>query len=315
MKKNILAAALAAVAWPSFAFAAQPAKAPAPSAAASAKPDADPAMWVVKDADTTIYMFGTFHGLDGKTEWFNDEVKTAFDASEEVIVEAILPEDQAAMQPLIVKYAVDASGKTLSSKLPPATKAKYDKAMASLGVPAQAFEPLEPWFVTIALGAMAGQKIGLKPEYGADAAVIKAAKAAGKKLGELEGSEFQLSMFDKVPEDKQIAQLDQTLGSVDQFGPMMTQMLANWSKGDVDALAKQMNAGVEEMPEMYKMIFTDRNATWADWIGKRMEQPGTVFMAVGAGHLAGKDSVQDLLAKKGIKSEKVKAAKVAAASR
>lgn len=295
MKKSILAAALAAASWP--ALAAEP--------AATAKPDADPAMWVVKDADTTIYLFGTFHGLDGKTEWFNDEVKTAFDASQEVVVEAILPEDQAAMQPLIVKYAVDASGKTLSSKLSAATKAKYDKAMTTIGIPAQAFEPLEPWFVTMAITAVAGQKIGLKPEHGADAMITKAAKAAGKKVGELEGAEWQLSLFDKMPEDKQIVQLDQTLDQVDKMGPQLTEMLGYWSKGDVDALAKMMNASVEETPELYKMIFSDRNATWAEWIGKRMDQPGTVFMAVGAGHLAGKDSVQDLLAKKGLKAEKV----------
>jgi uncharacterized protein YbaP (TraB family) len=295
MKKSILAAALAAASWP--ALAAEP--------AASPKPDADPAMWVVKDADTTIYLFGTFHGLDGKTEWFNDEVKTAFDASQEVVVEAILPEDQAAMQPLIVKYAVDASGKTLSSKLSAATKAKYDKAMTTIGIPAQAFEPLEPWFVTMAITAVAGQKIGLKPEHGADAMITKAAKAAGKKVGELEGAEWQLSLFDKMPEDKQIVQLDQTLDQVDKMGPQLTEMLGYWSKGDVDALAKMMNASVEETPELYKMIFSDRNATWAEWIGKRMDQPGTVFMAVGAGHLAGKDSVQDLLAKKGLKAEKV----------
>jgi uncharacterized protein len=294
MKKQILAAALAAVAWPAFA-----------QTAAPAKPDADPAMWVVKDADTTIYLFGTFHGLDGKTEWFNDEVKTAFDASQEVVVEAILPEDQAAMQPLIVKYAVDASGKTLSSKLSAATKAKYDKAMGTIGIPAQAFEPLEPWFVTMAITAVAGQKLGLKPEYGADMMITKAAKAAGKKVGELEGAEWQLSLFDKMPEDKQIVQLDQTLDQVDKMGPQLTEMLGYWSSGNVDALAKMMNSSVEETPELYKMIFSDRNATWAEWIGKRMDQPGTVFMAVGAGHLAGKDSVQDLLAKKGLKAEKV----------
>ena len=307
MKKSILAAALAAVAWPSFGIAAEPAK-PAAPAAAAARPDADPAMWVVKDADTTIYMFGTFHGLDGKTDWFNDEVKTAFDAAQEVVVEAILPEDQAAMQPLIMKYAVDASGKTLSSKLSEATKTKYEKVMAGVGIPAKAFEPLEPWFVTMALTAVAGQKLGLKPEFGADTTITKAAKAAGKKVGELEGAEFQLSLFDKMPEDKQIVQLDQTLDQVEKMGPMLTAMLANWSKGDVDALAKQMNDGVAQMPEMYKMIFSDRNATWAEWIDKRLEQPGVVFMAVGAGHLAGKDSVQDLLAKKGLKSEKVAAA-------
>jgi hypothetical protein len=310
MKKSILAAALAAVAWPSVGIAGEPAKPAAPAtaaaAAAAAKPDADPAMWVVKDADTTIYMFGTFHGLDGKTDWFNDEVKTAFDASQEVVVEAILPEDQAAMQPLIMKYAVDASGRTLSSKLPAATKAKYEKAMATVGIPAKAFDPLEPWFVTMALTAVAGQKLGLKPEFGADTTIVKAARATGKTVAELEGAEFQLSLFDRMPEDKQIVQLDQTLDQVEKMGPMLTQMLANWSKGDVDALAKQLNAGVDETPELYKMIFSDRNATWVEWIAKRMDKPGVVFMAVGAGHLAGKDSVQELLAKKGIKSEKVK---------
>jgi uncharacterized protein YbaP (TraB family) len=60
------------------------------------------------------------------------------------------------------------------------------------------------------------------------------------------------------------------------------------------------------MPEFYKMLLTDRNATWAEWINKRMDQPGTVFLAVGAGHLAGNGSVQDMLAKKGFKAERVK---------
>ena len=70
MNKFILAAALATVAAPAFA-----------QAPAAPKPNVSPAMWVVKDADTTIYLFGTFHGLDGKTEWFNDEVKTALSAA------------------------------------------------------------------------------------------------------------------------------------------------------------------------------------------------------------------------------------------
>ena len=296
MRKIGLAAAMAAVAWSGIAVAAEP-----------ARPDADPAMWVLKDDDTTIYLFGTFHGLDGKTDWFNDEVKAAFDASDEVVVEAIMPEDQAAMQPLIVKYAVDATGKTLTSKLSAEMKTKYEKTMAGIGIPAQAFEPLEPWFVTMALTAVAGQKIGLKPEHGADVTITRAAKAAGKNVAELEGAEWQLSLFDKMPEDKQIVQLGQTLDAVPEMGPQLTQMLASWSKGDVEALATMMNASLKETPELYKMIFSDRNATWADWIQKRMDQPGTVFLAVGAGHLAGQDSVQDMLAKKGLKAEKVAA--------
>ena len=111
-----------------------PAQAPAPAAKA-ALPDADPAIWVVKDPDTTIYLFGTFHALDGKSDWFNDEVKTAFDQSQEVVLELPPMEDKAALQPVIMKYALDTTGKPLSEKLSPAAKEKYTKALGELGAP------------------------------------------------------------------------------------------------------------------------------------------------------------------------------------
>jgi uncharacterized protein YbaP (TraB family) len=58
-------------------------------------------------------------------------------------------------------------------------------------------------------------------------------------------------------------------------------------------------------PDTYRMMFTDRNGRWADWIAARMQTPGTVFLAVGAGHLAGKDSLLVRLAQKGIDSTRV----------
>ena len=50
------------------------------------------------------------------------------------------------------------------------------------------------------------------------------------------------------------------------------------------------------------MMFTERNGRWADWIAARMQTPGTVFVAVGAGHLVGKDSLLVRLAERGIES-------------
>ncbi len=276
-----------------------------PALAAPALPDADPALWVVKDADTTVYLFGTFHALDGKSDWFNDEVKTAFDASQEVYVEAILPEDMAKLQPLIVKYGVDPSGKPLSSKLSPEVKAKLDKAMAEMGGSAAALEPLEPWMVNMTLAGLAGAKLGLDPNAGADKQIVASARTAGKKLGELESAEFQLSLFDKVPEADQVRQLGQTLDQLPEMGPAIGAMLATWSKGDSEALGKLMNESIASMPDLYKLVFVDRNATWAGWIDKRMDQPGTVFVAVGAGHLAGRDSVQAMLKAKGMEAVRV----------
>jgi hypothetical protein len=297
--KKLLAAVLATVALPTMACAA-----PAP---ATALPDADPALWVVKDADTTVYLFGTFHALDGKTDWFNDEVKAAFDKSSEVYLEAILPDNPAEMQPMVMKYGLDPSGKKLSAKLTPELKAKFEKVGGEFGLPVAMLEsPMEPWLLNMSIGAAAAMKLGLNPEMGADKQILKSARAAGKKVGELEGAEFQMKLFDTVPEKDQIKQLGQTLDQVPQMKPMLTSMLGYWNKGDSEGLGKLLNQGATEMPDFYKLLLTDRNATWAEWINKRMDQPGTVFIAVGAGHLAGKGSVQDMLQKKGFKSERVK---------
>jgi hypothetical protein len=57
-------------------------------------------------------------------------------------------------------------------------------------------------------------------------------------------------------------------------------------------------------PDTYRMMFTERNERWADWIRARMQQPGTLFVAVGAGHLAGPDSLLVQLAERGIPSQR-----------
>src|SRR5205809_7510131 len=59
---------------------------------AAAPAAADPAIFVVRDADTTVYIFGTFHALDGKSEWFNDQVKDAFEHSDELVLETLIPQ-------------------------------------------------------------------------------------------------------------------------------------------------------------------------------------------------------------------------------
>ncbi len=295
--KKLIVALLGAVALPAAACAATP---------SAALPDADPALWVVKDADTTLYLFGTFHGLDGKTDWFNDEVKTAFEASQEVYLEAILPDNPADMGPLVQKYGIDPAGKTLGAKLTPEIKAKFEKVGGEFGLPAALLQsPMEPWLLNMSIGAAAAMKLGLSPDLGADKQILKAARAAGKKVGELEGAEFQLKLFDTVPEKDQVRQLGQTLDQVPEMKPMLTQMLAHWNDGDAEGLGKMLNQGAAEMPDFYKLLLTDRNATWAEWIDTRMDKPGTVFVAVGAGHLAGDGSVQEMLAKKGFKAERV----------
>ncbi|HYD14375.1 MAG TPA: TraB/GumN family protein [Allosphingosinicella sp.] len=318
MKKMFLAALLALL--PAFACAQAPSPAnnqaaPANVAAAPARPplpgadrDADPALWVVRDADTTIYLFGTIHLLDGRT-WFNDEVKTAFDASRELVLEARIPENPAALQSMILQYAVDRQGRTISSRLTPAQNAALNRELGELGVPNGAFDRFEPWFVGMTMAAMSAQKIGMSGDNGPEMVLTRAAQARSMPIGELEGMEHQLRIFDAMPEALQIAQLVQGVEEIDEIGEKLPEMLTAWSTGDVQRLAAITNEGNEEDGEegraLHRILFTDRNAAWAGWIQQRLARPGTVFIAVGAGHLAGDDSVQAALRARGIQSERV----------
>ena len=292
-----------------FLFAAPAAaQSPAPAQApAAALPDADPAIWVVKDPDTTIYLFGTFHALDGKSDWFNEEVKTAFDQSSEVVLELPPMEDKAALQPVVMKYAMDASGKPLSEKLSPAAKEKFTKVLAEMGAPPAAFDKFKPFFAALTVIMAGAQKIGMTGEQGAEAILTKAAKDGKKPISGLETVDYQMSLFANLSEADQIKMLEETLSELDQLGPMFAEMNMHWTSGDAEGMAKLMNDMNAQSPAMYKSLLSDRNANWAEWIDKRLDKPGVVFMGIGAGHLGGKDSVQDLLAKRGIKSERVAA--------
>ncbi len=288
MRMRLLGAAAAlalGLAGPLFAQSAAPANAPA-----ATKP-AHPAMWVVKDADTTLYLFGTVHVLKLGYAWFEGDVKKAFDASQMLVLE--LPDsDEKAAQPLVMKLATATDGKTLTARLTPTAREAYTKAMAGLGIPPQAFDAFEPWFAAINLGLIPALKAGYDPNSGAEKVLTAAAKAQGKRISGFETLEQQLGYFDTLPEKLQVAYLGETAKETEKGAATLDTMVSQWAAGEPEALGKTINDGMRRQPEIGKLLLADRNKRWAAAIHDMMEQPGTIFIAVGAGHLAGPDSVQ-----------------------
>lgn len=301
MNKLLLAAVLA--------FSSAPVLAAQPAADATPAPakvlDGDPALWVVKDEDTTVYLFGTFHLLDGRRDWFNDEIEIAFDASDKLMLEGVMPEDPSELRPLMLTYAIDPEHRTLSSRLDDQQQRRLSEALTSMGMPDTAFERFEPWFASLMLTGLASQRLGLSPEDGAEAVLTQAARASGLEIGELEGWEYQLRLFDGLPEQMQLGWLDITIDRFDEIGEELAPPLAAWSNGEIDRLAALLNDKIAEYPEFYRIVLSQRNANWAEWIDERLDRPGTVFLAVGAGHLGGRDSVQSLLAQRGLQTTRL----------
>mgnify|MGYP006190783999 CR=1 FL=1 len=298
--KSVLAAtATCALAW-AIPAAAQTTPTEAPAVTVK---DVDPALWVVKDEDTTVYLFGSVHLLKPGLGWFDDGVKTAFDSSDQLVLELVEP-PAAEVQALFGKLAMDQQGKTLRSKMNDADRAVYEAAMGKLGIPAPAFDPFEPWAAGITLSMVAIQKYGFDPNSGVEKQLTAAAKVSNKPIAGLETMEFQLGLFDTLPEAEQITFLVETAKLIDEVASTTDKMVAMWASAETESLGQLMNEGLTSRT-LYDALLTKRNANWAKWISARMAKPGVTFMAVGAGHLAGPTSVQNLLPAYGLSATRV----------
>jgi uncharacterized protein len=268
------------------------------------KTKANPALWVVKDADTTIYLFGTVHAMKPGVSWFDGQVRNAFTKSDSLVLELVNPPMEE-VQATYTKLALNTSGTTARAMLSAEERIKYDAALTKLGLAPASLDPFEPWAVAVTLQLMSAGQLGFNPDDGVETILTSAAKASQKPITGLETMEFQLGTLDQIPLDKQIRFLMDTVTELDNTKGGMDDLLDKWAKPDPEGLAKLMNDGAQD-PYIYDALLTKRNANWAKWIAKRMEQPGTVFLAVGAGHLSGKTSVPVMLKSYGLKTSRVK---------
>lgn len=270
---------------------------------ASAPPPASgPALWKVADKDTTIYLFGTIHFLPTDVEWFDGRIEKALGSSSELVTEIDSDKDYQITE-LMAQNGFLPAGQSLRDRLNKADRVEFEALLVSLGIPIEQFDRYKPWSAGLFLSVLMTRLSGFDPEKGVEQ-VIDAKAPPGIPHTALESIEFQVDLFNSLPEAQQLAYLNQVVSSAGTLKQSLDAMLNSWLAGDAEALAKLVNAE-ESDPALYKRMLVDRNADWAVWIKERLNQPGTVFVAVGAGHLAGKGSVQDQLKAIGIKSKRV----------
>ncbi|MEO8454562.1 MAG: TraB/GumN family protein [Sphingomicrobium sp.] len=255
---------------------------PPPASVPASAINADPAIFVVHDTDTTVYIFGTFHALDVKTQWFNDEVKDAFDKSDELVLETLLPEGPP-------KPGTALAAPPVPLRMPVASSASF--------------------LATTRMAINAGRSQGMQASNGADMVLRRIAEEQGKPVEGLESLQTQLNMFSRMPATAPAA--PPRPGAPVAAAPMaslsksMAEMQSAWKRGDQSVFVRMLGQVERSSPDMYRMMFVERNAHFAEWIASRMQKPGTIFVAVGAGHLAGKDSVLVRLAERGIESARL----------
>jgi len=266
-----------------------------------------PAMWTFSDDDTTVYLYGTVHLLKPGLTWRSPAFNVALSQADTIVLEAdvVSAESQAGMQKLIMDYGMFSEGQTLRGALEDDDEAVVSAALEANGIPLQAVDTLKPWMVGLQLSMMQIMQAGYDPQAGVETILL--AEAGDKKLVYLETVETQIKALGGAPIEDQIQGLMATLSTMELGEEYLNTLVAEWADGDVKGIGALMaNPAMFGTQDSYDALLTTRNKNWVPGIKALLNEPGTKLVAVGAGHLAGPDSVVTMLKNDGIK---VKAAK------
>lgn len=265
---------------------------------------ATPAMWKVADHDTTIYLFGTIHLLPKNTQWRSPAFDQVVASADTLVLENNMDAtNPAPLRDALRQLAMTPGLPPIVERVKPEKRAQLLESIRLSGLPVELFNQLETWAGGFLLLAAQLGRLGLDP--GVESAIKVQFTGSGKSIAQLESVTEQLGFLDRMPEAAQRSFLEDALEPASQTTAQLQDMVSSWSRGDVKSIADSFNRDLKDSPDLKSALLVQRNANWAKWVKGRLDQPGTVLVAVGAGHLAGDESVQSMLESQGVKVTRV----------
>lgn len=294
-----------------FALAAAVAMAPAlaePASAPKKRAGTVPLLWKVSDADSSVYLLGSFHLLKPDDYPLPREVEAAFADAERVVFE-ISPADLA--DPSIAQQTLAAAryndGGTLSAVLTPQQREKFSALLAARGASLAQFDAFEPWFVNLTLVMGLSSSMGFSAEHGLDQHVMRRAAEAGKPVSGLETVAVQMRALDSTPMSEQVRALADFVDRPEEARAMLGQLHDAWRRGDVVQLDRLTRVEMQrETPQSYRIINVERNRAWLPQVRKLLaHRQDDALVVVGAMHLLGPDGLVEQLRKQGHRVERI----------
>ncbi len=272
-------------------------------AAACAEPGraSGPALWRLADEDSEIWLFGTVHMLPPDLDWRTDRIDAAFTGADWVMFETDTEGPaQDRLRALFLERGFDRTGPPLSAQLAPEDRARLQRAARRFGLNAAALEPMRPWFAAVQLSIAYVQAQGQAAESGVDTILNAEANRRGIPRRYFETAEQQIGFLADLPPDAERTFLTSTLNEIEADAGDIQALDAAWVSGDTQTLARLLSESMADAgPDVRRVLITERNARWAGEIETLLAGEGRIFIAVGAAHLIGDDSVIALLRARG----------------
>lgn len=268
---------------------------------------ATPALWRATGPAGAIYLFGTIHLLPPALAWRTPAYEQALSVSNRLMLE--LDErnlNPAVLQPTILRLGLLPEDRSLRDELGDELYNQLSDAGAQVGVPEVTLRRMRPWLAAVSLSAIAATRMGLNPEAGVDRAILTQANALGLLVEGLETADEQFVHLSRLDGDAGRALVKQTVDDLRDARTLFDRLLVAWASGDPVLLEKELvDRAAEESPVINEELLIARNRNWLPKLRQRLLEPGTTFVAVGAGHLVGPDGLVAMLQAEGVKVEQI----------
>ena len=262
-------------------------------------------LWKATNGDNTLYLLGTIH-LDRDNVYpLHKSVRDAIQASEEVIFELDLNDQEGAA--LLQSMQTYQDGTTLADHISPELYQRVQAAAAALGMAPNGLDAYKPWALASTFSTLSMQDDTTGSNAMAiDLYVNAAAVNSGKAIGAVETYAFQGGIFDGLSPEYQESYLDSALAgfeatlsgaatspeideALQNQDVLLSAMFAAWKDRDPEAFSKVYDKAsiIDSTDELNSKLFTQRDPGMIEAAAGYLETEGshTYFMAVGAGHM------------------------------
>ncbi len=259
-----------------------------------------PPLWQLAGNKNSIYLLGSVHVLRSDAQPLPAPILRAYQDADVLYMEIDLDDlDPTEVQQFTLSNGVLPAEQTLAGLMGAQRYARARSEAQKLGLDLDQLARLEPWVVAISAVQAQVMRLGLDPQAGVEQRLVRDAVRDHKEVRGLETVADQFGVFDRLSLERQQEFLLMSLEEAAELPEEVDELIAAWSRGDVERLAQLMSEGFEQFPDLYQPLVVTRNRNWARQIVELLDDEQDYMIVVGALHLAGPDSVIEMLKAQG----------------
>ncbi len=257
---------------------------------------ADTSVFKVSKDDEHLFIGGTIHMLAESDFPLPEEFDQAYQNAELIVFETDIeamgsPEIQAKF----AQRLTYTDGSTLADHITAETYETLTGFLSDRGLPANILDSYKPGLAMSFLTIVELQRLGMAG-IGVDRYYSDKATSENKETQSLETVDQQLSFLEAIGEAEPDALLQHTISEMNKLEKVMVDIKRDWRRGVyATTLDKFMQDMKVQTPDLYETLMQNRNQAWVPQVEALMATPATEFVMVGVAHLAGDDSLLDML--------------------